>query len=163
MTSRTSGTSTRIGCQEKQTSGTWPRPGPKDEATQRRMRSQRRKDTEPELAVRKALSQLGVRYRLHNALLPAKPDIVNQVRRWAILVHGCYWHHHSGCADASMPIHNASWWRRKFEENRLRDNRKIAALQLAGFAVLVVWECETKDHQLLVKRLGRWLQNMRIR
>ena len=34
------------------------------------------KNTKPEMVVRKALTKLGYRYRLHGQQLPGKPDIV---------------------------------------------------------------------------------------
>jgi len=54
-------------------------------------------DTVPELRVRRALWRHGIRFRLHAADLPGKPDVVLRPRRIAIFVHGCLWHLHEGC------------------------------------------------------------------
>ena len=63
-------------------------------------------DTSPERAVRKALTSLGYRYRLHRRDLPGKPDIVLPNLKAAIFVHGCFWHQHNGCSDCSKPKTN---------------------------------------------------------
>lgn len=107
------------------------------------MKRQRREGTEPELRVRRALTRLGQRYRLQASDLPGKPDLVNRARRWALFVHGCYWHQHPGCPRATVPTANREWWLAKFEANQRRDAAKLEALREAGFHVVVVWECET--------------------
>lgn len=121
------------------------------------MRRQRRRDTKPELAVRRALTSLGVHYRLQAADLPGRPDVSNKSKRWAIFVHGCYWHQHPGCRRATIPKVNRGWWERKFEANRTRDEAKEEGLRTAGFRVLVVWECETSDATALAALLTAWL------
>jgi len=121
------------------------------------MQLQRRSGTGPEQAVRRIVHTLGHRYRIGVTALPGSPDLANRARRWAILVHGCYWHHHPGCKRAGLPKHNRDWWRRKFNENTRRDARKIKALKALGFRVLVVWECETRDVGRLRVRLHKWL------
>ena len=61
------------------------------------MRRVKGRDTKPEMQVRRALTRLGARYRLHRKDLPGKPDIVMPGRKLAIFVHGCFWHGHD-CA-----------------------------------------------------------------
>ena len=51
-------------------------------------------NTGPELAVRKALWALHLRYRTHYAI-PGRPDIVFPKARIAVFIDGCFWH---GCA-----------------------------------------------------------------
>ncbi len=102
----------------------------------------RGKDTQPELALRKALHRLGLRYRLHGAGLPGKPDLVFPRYRTVVFVHGCFWHRHAGCKIASTPKSNMSFWLEKFEKNIARDARVTAQLEATGWKVLVVWECE---------------------
>jgi len=126
------------------------------------MTTQRRSDTEPERVVRSVLSDLGVRYRIAPRSLPGKPDLANKGGRWAIFVHGCYWHHHEGCERATVPKRNRDWWLHKFRGNQIRDREKAALLEQMGFNVLVVWECETKDGPRLRERLERW-QPLQIR
>ena len=134
-----------------------PSPRPKDEATRRRLARQRQRDTSPELAVRRALTRLGKRYRIAPGSLPGSPDLANRTAGWAIFVHGCYWHHHPGCRRATLPKNNRAWWQSKFEANRERDERKTTDLHALGLRVLVVWECETKNEDALFSRLESWL------
>jgi len=70
------------------------------------MRQVKGKDTAPELAVRRLLTRMGLRYRLHRADLPGKPDIVMPGRRLAIFVHGCFWHGHDCPRGALTPKSN---------------------------------------------------------
>jgi DNA mismatch endonuclease (patch repair protein) len=99
---------------------------------------------------------LGLRYRLNVKSLPGSPDLSNKKNRWAIFVHGCFWHRHPGCPRTTTPKRNAHFWREKFEANRKRDATKIVALEAAGFTVAVVWECETDDLRNLRRRFQRW-------
>lgn len=116
-----------------------------DSATRSRMMAGiRSKDTKPEMTVRRYLHARGFRYRLHVRDLPGSPDLVLPKYRVAILIHGCFWHRHSGCRFATTPASNADAWTAKFEANVERDNRKLSALQAAGWHVLVVWECELR-------------------
>jgi DNA mismatch endonuclease, patch repair protein len=116
----------------------------------------RGRDTGPELAVRRALRSLGVGYRLHVKGLPGRPDIVMKGRGTVIFVHGCFWHRHS-CRAASTPKSRVDYWQAKFTGNIARDKRNQQQLGDAGWTVLVIWECETKDAAALAKRLDRLL------
>lgn len=118
-----------------------------------RMQRVRRKDTEPEMRLRRALWRQGLRYRLHVRGLPGSPDIVFKSCRVAIFVHGCFWHRHVGCRLATVPKSNRDFWERKFLANQERDERKRLELQGLGWRVVVVWQCETEDHASL-KRLA---------
>ena len=112
------------------------------------------KDTKPELLVRRLLTALGLRYRLHRAGLPGKPDIVLGPRRLVIFVHGCFWHRHAGCKVATMPAANRNFWQTKLEGNAARDRRHRIALQKLGWRVVTVWECETRQPARLARRLA---------
>ncbi len=129
-------------------------PRPLDLNTRERMKRQRQAGTKPEVAVRSALSSLGVRYRLQNKSLPGSPDLSNVRRGWVLFVHGCYWHQHPGCPRATVPRNNREWWVAKFEANQARDARKERALAEMGLRVVVVWECQTKDPESLKHRLA---------
>lgn len=115
------------------------------EARSRNMAKIRGKNTGPELAVRRAAHALGLRFRLHRRDLPGTPDLVFPGRRIALFVHGCFWHLHPGCRFAYMPKSRIEFWRGKFVGNVERDARKQADLAAAGWRVVVVWECETRD------------------
>lgn len=106
-----------------------------------RMSRIRGKDTAPELALRKALHALGLRYRLH-AKLPGKPDIVLPRHSAVVFVHGCFWHRHRGCRIATTPKSNTAFWREKFDRNVARDKRVRRQLRAAGWRVFVAWECQ---------------------
>lgn len=107
-----------------------------------RMSRIRSKDTLPEVALRKALHALGLRFRIHDKRLPGRPDIVLPRFRTVVLVHGCFWHRHQGCKVATTPKSNTAFWQEKFERNTARDARNVASLQALGWRVLVAWECE---------------------
>lgn len=115
------------------------------------------KDTKPEMIVRRLVFKLGYRYRLHRKDLPGRPDLVFPGRKAVIFVHGCFWHRHPGCRDASVPKSNVEFWERKFRENVDRDARNIAALEEAGWRVLVIWECETVDIDALRRMVKAFL------
>lgn len=127
-----------------------------------RMSRIRGKDTQPELALRKVLHRLGLRYRLHGAGLPGKPDLVFPRHRTAVFVHGCFWHRHDGCKIATTPKSNTLFWQEKFEKNVARDERVATDLQALGWTVLVVWECElapAKKAQETGERIYKMIQS----
>jgi DNA mismatch endonuclease (patch repair protein) len=118
------------------------------------MRRVKGRDTAPELKVRKALTALGARYRLHRADLPGKPDIVMPGRRLAIFVHGCFWHGHDCARGARAPKTNREYWATKIARNRARDARSREALAALGWRVETIWECDLKDAGVLKTRLS---------
>ena len=105
----------------------------------------RSRNTKPEIRTRSAVHALGLRFRIHVADLPGKPDLANKTRRWAIFVHGCFWHLHEACQFASKPRSNTGYWSDKLVRNRERDAIHEKALQDLGYDVLIVWECDTRD------------------
>ncbi|MCU1675392.1 MAG: putative mismatch endonuclease [Frankiales bacterium] len=110
------------------------------------MSRQARRDTAPELALRRALHRRGLRYRV--GLRPVRElrgaaDIVFTAARVAVYVDGCFWHM---CPEHStMPANNAAWWRAKLEGNRARDRRTDQVLDAHGWRVVRVWEHEDPD------------------
>lgn len=127
-----------------------------DEATSQRMAGIRQKDTKPELIVRRILTELGLRYRLTNRDLPGSPDIANRSRRWAIFVHGCYWHRH-GCRHTTTPKRNTAFWEAKFRRNVERDRHAQEQMRRLGYEALTIWECETRGTANLAReRLSSW-------
>jgi DNA mismatch endonuclease (patch repair protein) len=115
------------------------------------------KGSKPEMVVRRLLFSLGYHYRLHDRSLPGSPDVVFKGKKKAIFVHGCFWHRHDGCPLARLPKSRLDFWIPKLEGNRERDARKLQQLKSRGWEVLVIWECELKDLNLLKKRLNGFL------
>lgn len=126
------------------------------DARRRNMAAIKGADTRPELIIRRLLHAAGYRYRLHLRTLPGRPDIVFPARQKVIEVMGCFWHRHAGCPRAAMPATRADFWQTKFERNVARDTRNIAALNEAGWHVLVIWECEV-SHGGIADRLRDFL------
>ncbi|WP_081061370.1 very short patch repair endonuclease [Burkholderia territorii] len=111
----------------------------------------RGKDTRPELVVRTMLHRSGFRYRLHVGTLPGRPDIVLPRWKTVIFVHGCFWHRHSGCKLTTTPKTRTRFWLDKFNANIKRDTANKLALEQAGWKVLIIWECETRSPEKLLK------------
>lgn len=123
----------------------------------------RGKDTKPELAVRCGLHRLGFRYRLHDARLPGKPDIVLPRYKAVVLVHGCFWHGHD-CALFKWPKSRDAFWREKIDANKLRDAKSERSLCDGGWRVLRVWECALKGRgklgvESVVASAANWLRS----
>jgi DNA mismatch endonuclease (patch repair protein) len=135
-----------------------PKPDPKRSALMARVRQ---RGTAPELVVGSILRNLGLAYRLNARGLAGSPDFSNQRRRWAIYVHGCFWHQHTGCKHATMPKANEAFWRHKFTTNRRRDAKAIRSLRREKFRVVMVWECETREVERLTARLAKALADSR--
>jgi DNA mismatch endonuclease, patch repair protein len=119
------------------------------------MRRIKSRGTKPELAVRRLVHCLGYRYRLHRKDLPGKPDLVFGPRRKVVFVHGCFWHCHGdpACLDGRAPRSNEDYWLPKLARNKVRDGASLAALEAAGWRVLVIWECEVRNVEALKARL----------
>lgn len=122
------------------------------------MRRIKSRDTTPELVVRRLVHSMGYRYRLHRKSLPGRPDLVFGPRQKVIFVHGCFWHQHSGCGASRVPRSNAGYWSKKLSRNVNRDKMVRAALEAAGWQVLVIWECMTKDTLALRKALQGFIE-----
>jgi DNA mismatch endonuclease (patch repair protein) len=115
-------------------------------------------NTAPEKLVRSMLHRMGYRFSLHRKDLTGRPDIVMPKHNTVIFVHGCFWHRHKGCKDASLPKTRTEWWLNKLNGNVSRDRRNQSALRKAGWRVQTVWECETEKPEKLEQRLGRLLK-----
>jgi len=125
-----------------------------------RMRRVRSKHTKPELVVRSLVHSLGYRYRLHVAALPGTPDLAFPGRHKVIFVHGCFWHRHGArCPLTRLPKSKLDYWRPKFEQNKKRDEKNRKRLRSAGWESLVIWECQLKDSETLVKRITAFLES----
>ena len=126
----------------------------KRSAVMRRVKS---RDTTPEKTVRRLLTKLGARYRLHRADLSGKPDIVMPGRRLVLFVHGCFWHGHDCARGSRVPRANRDYWTAKVARNRARDEAAREKLTAAGWRVETLWECELKDQAAVEKRLAALL------
>ncbi|GAB3177177.1 very short patch repair endonuclease [Streptomyces incanus] len=109
------------------------------------LRGRRARDTKPEVALRRAVHRLGLRFRLQRKVAArCTADFVLPRYDVAVFVDGCFWH---GC-----PVHgpktfrgpNAALWEAKIETNKERDRRNTAAAEAAGWTVVRVWECEIR-------------------
>jgi DNA mismatch endonuclease (patch repair protein) len=127
------------------------------ERRSRIMRAVKSQNTAPEKFVRSLLHSLGFRYRLHRKDLPGKPDIVFPARGKVIFVHGCFWHGHTCRRGARTPKNNADYWIAKIERNRVRDKINVEKLRNEGWQVLMIWECEIGNREVLANRLTDFL------
>ncbi|MET3523961.1 very short patch repair endonuclease [Mesorhizobium abyssinicae] len=118
---------------------------PPDARVSTQMRLIRKKDTKPEIFVRRIVHGMGYRYRLHRSDLPGTPDLVFPARKKVILVHGCFWHQHDCRLGRRQPKANPEYWLPKLKRNRERDLTAEEALSRLGWNVLTIWECETRD------------------
>jgi DNA mismatch endonuclease, patch repair protein len=121
-----------------------PAPSASSADTLRRMRAQRRRDTQPELALRRELYRRGLRYLVDRPVISRgrrRHDIVFVGARLVVDVRGCFWH----CCPlhASKPKANSSWGEEKLARNVERDKETEALLSREGWHVLVVWEHES--------------------
>ncbi|HTI67555.1 MAG TPA: very short patch repair endonuclease [Caulobacteraceae bacterium] len=116
------------------------------------------KNSSAEMTVRRLLTRMGRRYRLHRKDLPGSPDVVMAGRKLAVFVHGCFWHGHDCRRGARAPKANAAYWSAKIERNRARDAAAVAALEAMGWRPVTIWECELKDEPALEARLGEVLK-----
>ena len=120
-------------------------PIPESEVTSRVMSANRGKGTIPEITLRKALWNSGLRgYRVNCKNLPGSPDIVFVRKKIVIFVNGCFWHRCPLC-NPRVPKTHKEFWEEKFAKNRERDIEKLRVLEEQGWTVLVVWECQLKD------------------
>ncbi|USQ74748.1 very short patch repair endonuclease (plasmid) [Roseomonas mucosa] len=127
------------------------------EARRRTMAAIRGRNTKPEMVLRRTLHAMGYRFRVHRRNLPGTPDLVFPGRRAAIQVHGCFWHHHSGCKHATVPSTRREYWSAKLERNVERDRESAARLEGMGWRLLVVWECELAQPAAAAARAADFL------
>lgn len=105
------------------------------------------KNTSIELMVRRYLFALGYRYRINYKALPGKPDIVFTKKKVAIFIHGCYWHgHNCGSRYAHTSKSNKEYWGPKIQRTQQRDQEHIEKIEAVGWQVIVLWECQLKNH-----------------
>ena len=125
-------------------------PQPSSPGRSANMRANRRTDTKPELALRRALHKRGYRfrkdYRLDLEGRRVRPDIAFTARRVAVFVDGCFWH---ACPQhGSKPRANDWYWTPKLARNVERDRVADETLAAAGWQVVRIWEHESLEHAL---------------
>jgi DNA mismatch endonuclease, patch repair protein len=116
------------------------------EVSSRTKSRNRKKDTAPEMLLRRALFARGLRYRLHSRALPGNPDIVFPAARVAVFCDGDFWHGRNWEARRERLERgaNATYWVPKIESNIARDRAATRALSAAGWVVLRLWETDIK-------------------
>jgi len=110
-------------------------------AARTRMQATRRRDTKPELALRRELHRRGRRYRVDRAPLPGmrrRADLVFPRHKVAVYVDGCFWH--SCPLHATTPKTNTEWWTAKLAANQARDRDTDQRLRTAGWTTVRIWE-----------------------
>lgn len=136
------------------------RPPPSSAGVSARMSLARRRDTKPEMLIRREAHHRGLRYRV-DAPLPGLPrrraDMVFAGSHVVVFVDGCFWH---SCPEhTSVPRSNRDWWIRKLDANRARDRETDAHLTGLGWTVLRFWEHE--DPQRAVDRVEQAVRRQR--
>ena len=135
-----------------------PPPGASTPSVRRSMKSNRARDTLPEVRLRRALRAGGITgYQTSWDGAPGRPDIAFPLLKIAVFVHGCYWHRCPSC-QLPLPKSHREFWRHKFERNVARDQRKLAALHELEWEAVVVWECELRaSAERVAERVTRHL------
>lgn len=132
------------------------------EATMRSMQGNKRRDTVPEMLLRRELHSMGLRYRVDARPLrdvDRRADIVFRPARVAVFVHGCFWH---GCPEHYYaPATNVDYWTEKVQRNVIRDVDTSSRLAAQGWKVVVVWEHE--DPHKAAQRIARTVRARRAR
>jgi DNA mismatch endonuclease (patch repair protein) len=105
-----------------------------------------RRDTAPEVALRRELHRRGMRFRVQMKV-PGNNrrtiDIAFTRAQLAVYVDGCFWH---GCPEHHVrPRANSDWWRWKIDRNQTRDADTDRQLEAVGWSVIRVWEHEPPD------------------
>jgi DNA mismatch endonuclease, patch repair protein len=128
----------------------------------RNMSAIRSRDTKPEKLLRSAMHKRGLRFRLHVAKLPGRPDMVLAKYNAVVFVNGCFWHGHD-CGAFTWPTTRPQFWRNKITVNRNRDQKVRASLSASGWRCLTVWECTmrragAKGAEEMAERIHQWLR-----
>lgn len=117
------------------------------------------KNTKPEIIVGKYLFAKGLRYRKNVRTLPGSPDFFFRKYKTAIFVNGCFWHGHENCKMFRLPSSNQEFWEKKIRDNKQRDIRNKQELELLGYKVITIWQCQlnTKDREKNLEALYKTL------
>jgi len=127
------------------------------------MKSNKAKNTAPEVLLRKTLLSRGLKgYRLNFKSIPGTPDICYPAYKIAIFVHGCFWHRCPYC-KLPLPKSHRKFWNSKFILNKKRDASKKRKLKTRGWQVLTIWECQIKQRiEKVIQKISNTLKNKLI-
>lgn len=102
------------------------------------------RDTKPEMAMRRHLSALGLRYRLCRPGLPGRPDIVFASAKVVVFCDGDFWHGRRWAARKARGEFKVrrGYWLPKIERNIARDKANNRKLKKMGWLVIRVWESD---------------------
>ena len=128
------------------------------EQRKRNMTAIKSRHTKPEIIVRSIVHRLGFRFRLHDAKLPGKPDIVLPRHKKIILVHGCFWHMHNCKRGNVTPKTNVDYWQNKRFRNVARDKENLETYKAESWQTFTIWECEMKDKIKLENKIKAFLK-----
>ena len=125
------------------------------------MRAIATRDTAIEKRLATLLSECGFPFRVQDASLAGRPDLVIDEQRCVIFAHGCFWHHHH-CYLFKIPATRTEFWLDKIGKNVARDKRDVQRLLSEGWRVLLVWECALRGRDklsdvALCERLEEWI------
>jgi DNA mismatch endonuclease, patch repair protein len=131
-------------------------------AVRRAMQGNKSRDTKPEMAVRRAVHAMGLRYRIAARPLVGlsrTADLVFRRARIAVFVDGCFWH---GCPDHHIPPKtNTNYWAAKIKGNKVRDRETTVLLRAAGWTVLRFWSHE--DPRAVATHISQVVRDMRAK
>lgn len=137
--------------------------GKVSEPTRNVMKGNKKRDTKPELMLRRTLFREGLRYRVHYDRLPGTPDIVFTRQKVAIFCDGDFWHGKDWESRKRTLKKNRDYWIPKIERNIQRDRSVRAELEDMGWTVLRIWESAIKeDLDGAVERVQMALQQQDI-
>ncbi|MFD5867411.1 very short patch repair endonuclease [Corynebacterium sp. NPDC060344] len=118
-------------------------PTPLNSQVSRNLSRVKRRDTKPEIQLRRELHRRGLRFRVDYGGVSGHPDVAFTRVKIAAFIDGCFWH---GCSiHGSLPKNNAEWWRAKIQRNRERDAHVTAELRVMGWVVLRYWTHDDID------------------
>lgn len=113
-------------------------------AIRKSMQSNKNRDTKPEILLRQAIWDSGIKgYRKNYKKIVGKPDIYFTKKKIAIFLNGCFWHQCLHCKPP-RPKTNSKFWNDKLDKNIKRDQKNYSLLKIQGIKVIIVWECELK-------------------
>jgi len=120
----------------------------------------RSSNTRPEVLTRKELHKLGYRFRLNSKVGKIRPDVLLRRHKVAVFTHGCYWHQHVDCKLAYSDRNYSDKWKKKFKDNKQRDQRVLEELTAKGWRVAIIWECATRnsiEFEKTIKQLNEFI------